>query len=225
MRCLLLFFSACSSKSRGRLRFSVSSSPPPPSLGSQFRAYQILTMVLASFFLSGLLLASQAAASPAPYHQTDDHITIRAPQSRKCSATTFTNITGFVLTEYLVDTVEVASTDGSPAQTQTIGTFGVWNPGTGDTYRLARIPISAGGGTWSVCRAGETPLPSQLERCQYLIERGGQRGRIGFRFQWLCDGADASKPYVLHFCFFCFDFLLSYFLFSFLTASIPVAWL
>jgi len=50
---------------------------------------------------------------------------------------------------------------------------------------------------------GETLLPSALERCQYLIERGGQEagepgGRLGFRFQWLCAGANLSKPYVLH---------------------------
>lgn len=153
-------------------------------------------MALLKFFLTALLLVSQATASPVPeVHQIQD-LSFRAPQSRACSATTFKNITGFILTEYQVDTVEVAGTNGSQARTQTIATFGVWNPGTGDTYRLYRIPISTGGGTWSVCRAGETPLPSTLERCQYLIERGGRSSRLGFRFQWLCDGADASKPYV-----------------------------
>jgi len=149
-------------------------------------------MVL-TFFLTGLLLASQAVASPALWNRRMQDLSATALQSRSCSATTYSNITGFILTEYQVDTVEVA-TNGSQSQTQTIATFGVLNPGTGDTYRLDRIPISTGGGTWSVCKAGETPLPSTLERCQYVMERGGRSGRLGFRFQWLCDGANPSKP-------------------------------
>jgi len=157
-------------------------------------------MVLPTFFLTGLLFVSQVATSPVP----ELSVNFKALQSRaSCSATTFSSITGFILTEYQIDTVQVAA-NGSQSQTQTIATFGVFNPATGDTYRLDRIPITAGGGTWSVCRAGETPLPSTLERCQYLIERGGQEagqagGRVGFRFQWLCAGTNSSKPYVLHY--------------------------
>ncbi|KAK0751304.1 hypothetical protein B0T18DRAFT_425967 [Schizothecium vesticola] len=152
-------------------------------------------MVLPTFFLTGLLFVSQAATSPV----AELSVNFKALQSRaSCSATTFSNITGFILTEYQIDTVQVAA-NGSQSQTQTIATFGVFDPATGDTYRLDRIPITAGGGTWSVCRAGETPLPSTLERCQYLIERGGQEagqagGRVGFRFQWLCAGTNSSKP-------------------------------
>ena len=157
-------------------------------------------MVLPTFFLTGLLLASKAAASPV----AELSVNFKALQSRatSCSATTFSNITGFILTEYQIDTVQVAGT-GSQPQTQTIATFAVLDLATGTTYRLDRIPITVGGGTWSVCRAGETPIPSTLSRCQYLIERGGQEagqagGRIGFRFQWLCAGTSSSKPYVLH---------------------------
>lgn len=177
-------------------------------------------MVL-TFFLTGLLFASQAAASPAPWNHQMQDLSIRAPQSRNCSPTTFSNITGFILTEYKIDTVEV-TTNGSNTQTQTIATFGVLNPGTGDTYRLDRIPVSAGGGTWSVCRAGETPLPSTLERCQYLLERGQQSRRLGFRFQWLCDAGNPSKPYVSNFSLFS-SFSISLFFFSFFTTSIPAA--
>jgi len=153
-------------------------------------------MVLLTTFFAGLLFASQAIASPAAAplnHQIEDLASVvRTPQSRTCSATTFSNITGFILTEYRVDTVQVAGS----SSTQTIATFGVYNPGTGDTYRFDRIPVSAGGGTWSVCRAGETPLPTTIERCQYLLERTERSRRLGFRLQWLCDGADATKPYV-----------------------------
>ncbi|KAK4446282.1 hypothetical protein QBC34DRAFT_470044 [Podospora aff. communis PSN243] len=145
-------------------------------------------MVLRKFIL-GLLLASQAIASPAPRIVQELSVTDIQARSTSCSATTFTNITGFILTEYLVDTVQVAGSN----QTQTIATYGVLNPGTGDTYRLHRIPISAGGGTWSVCRAGETPIPSTLERCQILVERSERSRRLGFRFQWLCD-ADPKRP-------------------------------
>jgi hypothetical protein len=157
---------------------------------------QNITMVIPKFFF-GLLLASQAIASPAlRNHQVQD-LSVPELQGRSssCSATTFSNITGFILTEYLIDTIQVAGN-----QTQTIATFGVLNPGTGDTYRLHRIPISAGGGTWSVCRAGETPIPSTLERCQVLLERSERSRRLGFRFQWLCDG-DPSKPYVSNITF------------------------
>ena len=181
-------------------------------------------MVLLTSLLTSLLLftSQQAAATPTVprnNHQIQDLsspitaspppllLQSRSSSSSSCSATTFTNITGFILTEYLVNTVEVAGTN----QTQTIATFGILNLGTGETYRLDRIPISTGGGTWSVCRAGETPIPSALERCQYLIERGGARsGRIGFRLQWRCDGAGgASKPYVFLFFFWVSSFFLS----------------
>jgi len=152
-------------------------------------------MVLPTVFLTGLLLISKAAASPVAELPSN----LKALQIRaSCSATTFSNITGFILTEYQIDTVQV---NGSASQTQTIATFGVWDPATGETYRLDRIPITVGGVTWSVCRAGEIPLPSTLQGCQYLVERGGQEagqpgGRIGFRFQWRCAGTNSSKPYV-----------------------------
>lgn len=162
------------------------------------RADILIKMVLHTFFLAGLLFVLQAATSPVPEISVD----LKTRQTgANCSATTFSNLSGFILTEYQIDTVQVATT-GSQSQTQTIATFGVLNPATGDTYRLDRIPITTGGGTWSVCRAGETPLPSTLQGCQYLVERGGQEagqpgGRLGFRFQWLCAGANSSKPCVL----------------------------
>src|SRR5436190_783837 len=103
-------------------------------------------MVLPTFFLTGLLCVSQAATSPVP----EISVGFKALQiGANCSATTFSKITGFILTEYQIDTVQVA-TNGSQSQTQTIATFGVLNPATGDTYRLDRIPITAGEGTWGV---------------------------------------------------------------------------
>jgi len=54
-------------------------------------------MVLPKFFLAGLLVVSQGAISPVP----ELSVNFKALQSRtSCLATTFSNITGFILTEY-----------------------------------------------------------------------------------------------------------------------------
>ncbi|KAK3385302.1 hypothetical protein B0H63DRAFT_543600 [Podospora didyma] len=131
-------------------------------------------MVLFKACFLGALLGVNAAAAPSP----------TGINNRSCSAASFANTTDFILREYTIETVPSGS----------LGTFAIENPGTGDVYRLYRVPVSTGGGTWSVCRAGdEAPLPSVLARCQYLIERW-TGGRIGFRFQWYCDDKDPSKP-------------------------------
>lgn len=137
----------------------------------------------------GFLLGLQAAASPVWQHQVSGIEQIpRAIASRSCSVASFANVTNFVLREYKLETVL-----GPNNSTQLRGTIAVENPHSGDVYLLDRIPISTGGGVWSVCRAGQdAPLPSQLEVCQYLIERRG--GYIGFRFSWFCDGEDPTKP-------------------------------
>jgi len=137
----------------------------------------------------GLLLGLPAAAPPGPWqHQVGG---IDTTSSQSCSIASFSNVTSFVLREYEIETVV-----GTGDITQTLGTFSVENPGSGDTYRLDRMPISDGGGVWSTCRAGETPLPSLLQRCQYLLERR-EGGRVGFRFEWYCDDTDPSQPYVI----------------------------
>ncbi|KAK4220731.1 hypothetical protein QBC38DRAFT_378432 [Podospora fimiseda] len=101
-----------------------------------------------------------------------------AASSSTCTPDSYKNITSFILREYEIETI------GSDSRLR--GTLSVENPGTGDIYKLDRIGISVGGGVWSVCVAGrDAPLPSELVRCQYLIERRSKR--IGFRFQWYCD--------------------------------------
>ncbi|KAK5658389.1 hypothetical protein OQA88_2366 [Cercophora sp. LCS_1] len=140
----------------------------------------------------GFVFGLQVAASPTVWQHEVRGIeqVPRAILSRSCSVASFANVTNFVLREYNLETVF-----GPGNSTSLRGTLGVENPHTGETYRLYRIPISTGGGVWSVCRAGqEAPLPSQLAVCQYLIER--RNGRIGFRFSWYCDGEDATKPLV-----------------------------
>ncbi|KAK4190624.1 hypothetical protein QBC35DRAFT_460846 [Podospora australis] len=102
-----------------------------------------------------------------------------------CTIATATTTPNFILREYLLETI--AGTNGSGGAQTLRGTLAVENPATGEIYRLYRIPISVGGGVWSVCRPGQdAPLPKELEVCQYLIERRSRR--IGFRFKWVCGG-------------------------------------
>ncbi|KAK0719362.1 hypothetical protein B0H67DRAFT_551746 [Lasiosphaeris hirsuta] len=140
-------------------------------------------MVVLRAWIVGSLLALGGAASPVTgQHQYD----LQKANSRGCTLDSAANTTSFILRDYLVETVL-----GADNTTQVRGTLSIENPSTGDTYHLVRIPVSVNGGTWSVCRAGDAPLPSQLARCQYLIERPSHR--IGFRFQWYCDDKDSSQ--------------------------------
>ncbi|KAK1756439.1 hypothetical protein QBC47DRAFT_444964 [Echria macrotheca] len=112
-----------------------------------------------------------------------------APRSRNCSPSSYANVTSFALTQYQVNT----TVDAATGRTSSVGTLSITNPGNGDVYLLDRIPISMGGGVWSVCLPGDgAPIPAALERCQYVIEKPDSR--IGFRFQWFCDSGDAAHP-------------------------------
>ncbi|KAM7188431.1 hypothetical protein V8F20_010547 [Naviculisporaceae sp. PSN 640] len=142
-------------------------------------------MVLLKYFVaSATALLSSASASP---------LTTRQILSRNCGASPeviANTTTSFILKEYLVETVASSG--------RIRGTFTIENPAAGDTYRLYHIPVTTGGGTWSVCQApidGDIPLPPQLARCQYLVERRSKT--IGFRFQWYCDAAGNTNAPVL----------------------------
>jgi hypothetical protein len=159
-------------------------------------------VLLLAFILLCSLLGLSIEASPAAQPQPPSFASTRqaiALAAKDCTVDSFRNVSSFILKEYQVETL-TAATDGGPAggTTQTRATLSVENPGTGDTYRLYRIPVSVTGGVWSVCRPGsEAPLPEQLVYCQYLIERRSHR--IGFRFQWNCDG-DPEQRYALLKC-------------------------
>lgn len=163
-------------------------------------------MVLLSACVLCSLLGLRGLASPVSWqdqHENPGHrsektwveqsvsslpTTLHPTDSQSCTINSSANITNFVLREYQIETIV-----GDGDTTQLRGTLSVENPGSGDTYRLYRIPISVGGGVWSVCRAGqEAPLPSELVRCQYVLSR--RSGLIGFRFQWYCDDTDSDRP-------------------------------
>ncbi|KAK0733070.1 hypothetical protein B0T26DRAFT_669522 [Lasiosphaeria miniovina] len=143
------------------------------------------------------LLYLQTLASPLST-TTPQHTRSTSADNRNCTASTFANTTTFTLIEYHVEAVtqDLAGNLGG-GSTRYRATFSIQNTGNGDTYRLVRIPVTVGGGTWSVCRAGDgagaLPLPKQLARCQYLLEHW-QGGEIGFRLDWYCDGGEGGKP-------------------------------
>ncbi|KAK3938164.1 hypothetical protein QBC46DRAFT_265931 [Diplogelasinospora grovesii] len=99
--------------------------------------------------------------------------------TRSCTINSF-NASSLSLREYQIDT----------SGTKKLGTFTLYNPGSGDTYRLYRMPVQDDG-AWHQCIAGtEEPLPWQLVACQYQL--GRKTGRIGFKMQWYCDDRDPN---------------------------------
>ncbi|KAK0638582.1 hypothetical protein B0T16DRAFT_462348 [Cercophora newfieldiana] len=140
--------------------------------------------------ITTLLLALGVTASPLSQHKHLARVDTPA-----CTPASFANVTTFTLNEYKIETVTAARDNGVQGSTSLLATFSVTNPGNGDVYRLNRIPISTGGGVWSTCLPGETPLPELLKKCMYLVERR-KNGRVGFRFQWLCGGGEGGKPLV-----------------------------
>lgn len=147
-------------------------------------------MVLPALLTLSTLFLATTSASPL--------LSAQIP-SRNCGASlaAIANTTSFTLKEYLVETTSSG---------RLRGTFTIENPAAGgDSYRLYHIPVNTGGGTWSVCQPpldGTIPLPAQLNRCQYLIERRSKT--IGFRFQWYCDApGNTNTPYVYPAIFLC----------------------
>ncbi|KAK0634301.1 hypothetical protein B0T17DRAFT_649545 [Bombardia bombarda] len=102
---------------------------------------------------------------------------------QSCTIDSVINTTAINLREYQIDT---------PAGNATkLGTFTLYNPGPRDTYRLTGMPVQDDG-TWHDCVGGAEPLPWQLVKCQYQLDRGqkGQGGSVGFKVQWYCDDRD-----------------------------------
>jgi len=105
--------------------------------------------------------------------------------SRSCTIGSVVNTTSLNLREYEIDTLA----DGTK-----VGTFSLFNPGPGDTYRLYRIPVQDDG-AWHECAAGTStpsePFPWQLVKCRYLLDR--ENHHASFQIQWYCDDRDPSN--------------------------------
>ncbi len=106
--------------------------------------------------------------------------------TRSCTIQSISNTTTLVLREYQIESGVVQTNSSTPV----LGTFTLYNPGSGDTYRLYHIPVVDDGG-WNECIAGSQALPWQLAGCKYKLDRGSRR--LGFEVQWYCDDRDASN--------------------------------
>ena len=106
--------------------------------------------------------------------------------SRSCTIQSISNTTTMMLREYQLHSI---STPDGTGRASPVGSFALYNPGSGDTYRLYQTPVSDDG-AWHECIAGSEPLPWQLVGCKYLLDR--QNHRISFQVQWYCDDRDPS---------------------------------
>ncbi len=106
--------------------------------------------------------------------------------TRSCTINSISNTTALALREYQIE----SGAGQANSNTSAVGTFSLYNPGSGDKYKLHRMPVVADGG-WHECIAGPQALPWQLAGCRYSLDRGWHR--IGFQVQWYCDDRDPSN--------------------------------
>jgi hypothetical protein len=106
--------------------------------------------------------------------------------TRSCTINSISNTTTLGLRGYQIES-GTAQTNGG---TSAVGTFALYNPGSGDTYKLQGMPV-VDDGSWHECLAGSQALPWQLASCRYLLDRA--KHRIGFQVQWYCDDRDPSN--------------------------------
>ncbi|KAM7189426.1 hypothetical protein V8F20_010156 [Naviculisporaceae sp. PSN 640] len=108
--------------------------------------------------------------------------------SKSCTMGSVMNTASLSLREY-----EIAETTSGHGKTNKVGTFTLFNPGSGDTYRLYRMPVQDDG-AWHECdkTAGtdSEPFPWQLVGCRYLLDRA--KHQASFQIQWYCDDRDPS---------------------------------
>ncbi|KAK3293735.1 uncharacterized protein B0H64DRAFT_326620 [Chaetomium fimeti] len=107
--------------------------------------------------------------------------------TRSCTINSIYNTTTMALREYQIETTPQ---DDNNNEASITGTFGLYNPGSGDTYKLYRIPV-IDDGDWHECTAGLRALPWQLVTCQYMLDR--RSNRLAFQVQWYCDDRDARS--------------------------------
>jgi hypothetical protein len=106
--------------------------------------------------------------------------------TRSCTINSFSNTTSMALRAYEIETAPQSDSN----MTSVVGTFTLYNPGSGDTYKLRRMPVIDDGG-WHECMVGPEALPWQLAGCKYMLDR--QKHRLGLQVQWFCDDRDPSN--------------------------------
>jgi hypothetical protein len=108
--------------------------------------------------------------------------------ARSCTIESMVNSSALGLREYRTESILMPP--GTGGNTSVLGSFTLLNPGSGDTYKLDRMPVIDDGG-WHECTAGQQALPWQLVGCRYMLDSGSQR--LGFQIQWYCDDRDPSN--------------------------------
>jgi hypothetical protein len=106
--------------------------------------------------------------------------------TRSCTINSL-NITNLWLTRYALQSI-TAGNDSSLT-----GSFTLFNPGSGDEYKLRDIPIHDDG-QWHNCISGALPVPWQLISCEYALSSSAKT--IRFKIQWYCDDRDPEHAYV-----------------------------
>lgn len=104
--------------------------------------------------------------------------------TRSCTITSMMNTTALALRAYTIES------SGSGDAAALLGSFTLFNPGSGDSYKIYRMPVVSDGG-WHECTAGPRALPWQLVGCRYMLDRAGHR--LGFQVQWYCDDRDPTN--------------------------------
>jgi len=104
--------------------------------------------------------------------------------TRSCTITSMMNTTALALRAYTIES------SGSGDAAALLGSFTLFNPGSGDSYKIYRMPVVSDGG-WHECTAGPRALPWQLVGCRYMLDRAGLR--LGFQVQWYCDDRDPTN--------------------------------
>ncbi|KAM7193635.1 hypothetical protein V8F20_008272 [Naviculisporaceae sp. PSN 640] len=97
---------------------------------------------------------------------------------RSCTLNSF-NSTSIILKDYDITSNKV-------------GTFSLYNQGSGDIYKIAGVTVSDDG-AWHDCNPSEA-LPWQLDGCQYSLDAAHEK--LGFRVKWDCDDRDPLHPII-----------------------------
>ncbi|KAK4173516.1 hypothetical protein QBC36DRAFT_245298 [Triangularia setosa] len=108
--------------------------------------------------------------------------------NRSCTINSISNTHSLTLNEYKIETTD----DDGKLQ----GTFGLYNPGPGETWRLSKILV-LDDANWHDCirGRGQSELPWQLASCRYLLAalNTSQSSEIQFELGWYCDDRDPSN--------------------------------
>ncbi|CCC07598.1 hypothetical protein SMACR_08151 [Sordaria macrospora] len=114
--------------------------------------------------------------------------------TRSCTVGSVTNTSSLIVRGYEIRTETIPR----PSKSKTVsGTFDLYNPGSGDTYRLHGLQIQDDG-AWHECKLAPTesgeqqPLPWQLYHCEYRFGPGLRD--IAFKLKWECDDRDPLHP-------------------------------